>query len=172
MTLNSLMRGGSGGGGQTACNVLSGTNMESNRWDAQPERNTSRERATRDLTKMAILRLDHSNYPREKKENDASAPESGPTRQETLLLGKREENKPDSTRDPSPKANLTHYPPSLVNHGISLPKSLRRIVPSLSFHTIVTASNTICRDILDVPAWRSIKIIGTSPILNPFSWHR
>ena len=50
--------------------------------------------------------------------------------------------------------------------------SLPNIFLNFSLQTMNTASYTIFFDILELPAWRSMKMIGTSTILSPFSIHR
>ena len=52
------------------------------------------------------------------------------------------------------------------------PINFERSVCRRSFQTISTASRTIDPDIFELPAWRSIKIIGISVMRKPFSMQR
>lgn len=115
--------------------------------------------------------VEHSQKPDAKKRKDGATPDSSIPAMKPAS-GKSLEDKADDRQNPAPEADHADYCPTLVDHFPPLPKKLPNSEPSFSFQTMITASRTIFLDIFEVPACRSMKIIGTSPILNPFSMHR
>lgn len=117
--------------------------------------------------------MQHARDPDAVRDDQNAAPLQCRAVLEPAPAGKGLEDKDHGRAHPSGQAGQRDNGPDIVHHVYPfIPRSRRSSVPSLSFQTMSTASRTILFDIFELPAWRSMKMIGTSTMLNPISRQR